>query len=260
MHGTRSIFLVGLLAVLAHMACAVGEVQNAALIAAGFSSCDTTYLADIESDFAAQVDLATPGGSPQILFDAYIPGSTTKILQTYQLTITLPAAFGFNGFGAAGASVGQLDFNFGSDHIFDQSDYTIPHRAIDANNAYADSLKNGVYDAGIDATATHTIGQGGAHVFTITLPSGGTSYGGRLLVLRHEHAFHAARGHRGAARSSGPLRRRVRRALGRSRYRRPDRQRRAAADRLQPDRDRPRAGAGVPPGLARGGGVARRAA
>ena len=74
--------------------------------------------------------------------------------------------------------VGQLDFNFGSDHVFDQSDYQIPHRAIDANTAYADSLKNGSYDAGIDATATHSIGPGGAHVFTITMPSGGTNFGG----------------------------------------------------------------------------------
>jgi hypothetical protein len=177
MYTLRSVFGVGLLAALAHMACAVGEVSSG-LLAAGTSGCDTTYFADIESDFHAQVDLSTPGSSPQIVFDAYIPGSTTKILQTYQLTISLPPEFGFNGFGEAGASVGQLDFNFGNDHVFDQSDYMIPHRAIDANAAYADSLKNGVYDAGVDATASHALGGGGEHVFTISMPSGGTNFGG----------------------------------------------------------------------------------
>lgn len=178
MHTMRSMFLVGLLAALAHMACGVGEVGNDGFAALGASVCDTTYFADIEDDFDAQVDLATPGASPQFLFDAFIPGSSTKILQTYRLQITLPSAFGFNGFGAAGASVGQLDFNFGSDRDFDQSDYTIPHRAIDANTAYADSLLNGVYDPGVDAIASHQLGVGNAHVFTISMPSGGTNFGG----------------------------------------------------------------------------------
>ena len=180
MYTLRSVFLVGLLAALAHMACAVGEVGSG-LIALVAPGCDGTYLADIESDFDAQVDLSTPGSSPQIVFGAYIPGSTTKIMQTYQLTISLPPAFGFNGFGAAGASVGALDFDFGSDRVFDLdpvADYTIPHRAIDANTAYADSLANGSYDAGIDATATHALGGGGEHLFTISMPSGGTNFGG----------------------------------------------------------------------------------
>jgi hypothetical protein len=142
--------------------------------ALGESACDTTYLADIENDFDAQVDLATPGAAPLIVFDAYVPGSTTKILQTYSLQITLPPAFGWSGFGAAGASVGQLDFNFGNDHDFDQSDYTIPHRAIDANTAYADSLANGVYDAGVDAVATHQLGPGSAGI--VQLPATPGSY------------------------------------------------------------------------------------
>lgn len=182
MHTLRSMFGVGLLAALAHMACGVGEVGNDGFALLGASACDTTYFADIENDFDAQVDLATPGSSPQIVFDAFIPGSTTKILQTYRLQITLPAAFGFSGFGAPGASVGQLDFDFGSDHDFDlPADYTIPHVAIDANTAFADSkanFPNPIYEAGIDATATHAVGGGGVHVFTISMPSGGTNFGG----------------------------------------------------------------------------------
>jgi hypothetical protein len=179
MHTLRSMFGVGLLAALAHMACAVGEVSSEFAALGGASACDTTYFADIEDDFDAQIDLATPGASPQFVFDAYIPGSAAKILQTYELKITLPAAFAFNGFGAAGASVGQLDFDFGSDHTYESpADYTIPHRAIDPNTAYADSLLNGAYDPGVDAVATHAIGVGGAHVFTISMPSGGTNFGG----------------------------------------------------------------------------------
>lgn len=183
MHTVRSMFLIGLLAALAHMACAVGEVGPEGFAALGGpADCDTNYFADIEDDFDAQIDLTTPGASPQFVFDAFIPGSATRILQTYRLQITLPAAFGFNGFGAPGTSVGRLDFDFGSDHDFDlPPGYTIPHVAIDANTAFADSkanFPNPIYEAGFDATATHALGGGGVHVFTITMPSGGTSFGG----------------------------------------------------------------------------------
>jgi hypothetical protein len=166
------------------MACAVGEVEQPRFLRGLVADCDDSYFADIENDFDAQIDLSTPGASPAIVFDAYIPGSAMKILQTYQLRIELPATFGFTGFGAPGASVGQLEFDFGSDRSFDYNavgppaDYTIPHRALDANTAYADSLANGAYDPGVDAVATYELGQAGERIFTITMPSGGTSFGG----------------------------------------------------------------------------------
>jgi len=96
-----------------------------------------------------------------------------------EITITLPAAFGFNGFGAPGASVGQWDFDFGTDKVYQPpADYTIPHRAIDANQAYADTRLSGSYDAGVDSVATHSTGVGGEHILSVVLPSGGTDNNG----------------------------------------------------------------------------------
>lgn len=153
-----------------------------ALAAFAGGPCGTAYLADVEDEFRLDVDLATPGASPAIVFEMAIPGFPgDQILLTRQLVVTLPTAFGFAGFDAlgAGAQIGQWDFDFGSDLSYDPpADYTIPHRAISANQAYADTFLNGAYDPGIDSIATHTTGGGGEHVFTVTLPSGGTNNNG----------------------------------------------------------------------------------
>lgn len=168
---------------LAGMGCA-GEHSQTFFALAAFAGgpCGTAYLADVEDEFRLDVDLATPGASPPIVFEMAIPGFPgDQILLTRRIVVTLPAAFGFAGFDAlgSGAQVGQWEFDFGSDLAYDPpADYTIPHRAITANQAYADTLANGAYDAGIDSTATHSTGGAGEHVFTITLPSGGTNNNG----------------------------------------------------------------------------------
>lgn len=173
---TCGLFLFG-------MAC-VGEHSASFKLLAAFAGgpCGTAYLDDVEDEFRLDVDLTTPGISPALIFEMAIPGFPgDQILQTRQIVITLPASFGFNGFDAlgAGAQIGQWEFDFGSDLSFDPpGDYPIPHRAISANQAYADSFKNGAYDAGIDSTASHATGGGGEHVFTVTLPSGGTNNNG----------------------------------------------------------------------------------
>jgi hypothetical protein len=163
------------------MACA-GEHSQSFFALAAFAGgpCGSAYLADVEDEFRLDVDLATPGASPAIVFEMAIPGFPgDQILLTRQIVITLPASFGFAGFDALGVPVGQWDFDFGSELSFDPpADYTIPHRATGANQAYADTFGNGVYDPGIDSTATHTTGGGGEHVFTVTLPSGGTNNNG----------------------------------------------------------------------------------
>lgn len=160
-----------------------GLIARLALAGGGPSTC-SGYLADVENGFRLDADTSTPGSSPQIVFEMAIPGSATTILLTHDVVITLPAAFGFQGFGTPGASAGSWDFDFSNpgngafDPIVGLFDYRIPHRAVGPNDAYADTLANGVYDAGIDSTATHSIGGGGAHVFTLTLPSGGTNNNG----------------------------------------------------------------------------------
>lgn len=153
-----------------------------ALAAFAGGPCGSAYLADVEDEFRLDVDLSTPGTSPALVFEMAIPGFPgNQILLTREIVITLPASFGFAGFDALGpgAQIGQWDFDFGSDLSYDPpADYTIPHRAISANQAYADTRANGTYDAGIDSTATHATGAGGEHVFTVTLPSGGTNNNG----------------------------------------------------------------------------------
>ena len=142
------------------------------------------YLAAVESSMRFDADLSTPGATPSLTFEMNIPGFATTILLTRQIVITLPAAFGFAGFDAlgAGAQIGQWDFDFTNpdNGVFDPLgpsgyDYRIPNFATGANTAYADTRLNDSYDAGIDSTGVHSIGPGGAHVFTLTLPSGGTN-------------------------------------------------------------------------------------
>lgn len=152
-----------------------------ALLAA--SAC-SGYLASVESSMRFDADLSTPGASPDVTFEMYIPGSATTILLTRQVVITLPAAFGFAGFDAlgAGAEIGHWDFDFSNpgNGVFDPSnplgyDYRLPNYATGANTAYADTWLNGSYDGGIDSIGTHSIGGGGEHIFVLTLPSGGTN-------------------------------------------------------------------------------------
>ena len=108
-------------------------------------------------------------------------------------------------------SVGQLDFNFGSDHVFDLD----PSRLHDPapRDRREQRLRRQPQERQLRRRHRRhrrptRSGGGGEHVFTITMPSGGTNFGRRLLVLRHRHALHAARRHRAAPGDAGQLRRR----------------------------------------------------
>jgi hypothetical protein len=178
---TRSSLLgLGITGLLA-FGCA-GEHSGGFLMAAfAGGPCGTAYLADVEDEFELSADTSVPGASPALVFDMAIPGAPgNQILLTRRIVFTLPAAFGFNGFGAPGAAVGQWDFDFSNpDGVYEPpADYTIPHRALSANQAYADTFANGSYDAAIDSVATYTTGGGGTHVFTVSMPSGGTNNNG----------------------------------------------------------------------------------
>jgi hypothetical protein len=163
-----------------------GSFLAAALVPRAGGVCGSAYLADVADDFRLDADTSTPGASPPVVFEMFIPGSspTNRILLTRRIVITLPAAFGFAGFGVPGTSVGAWDFDFSNpgNGVFDPfgnpSDYRIPHRATGTHTAYADTLLNGTPDAGIDSTVTHALGNGGTHVFTIEMPSGGTNNNG----------------------------------------------------------------------------------
>jgi hypothetical protein len=176
---------------LGSIACA-GEISQSllgALAPSGAVSCGGSYLAATENSMSLEAQLDTPGGTTTpVIFEMFIsflqaPG---PILLSREVVFTLPAAFGFLGFDAlgSGAQIGQWDFDYThpGNGVFDPdsapSDYRIPHYAIDANSAYGDSLLNSTYDVGVDTVATHTLGPGGEHVLTLTLPSGGTNGGG----------------------------------------------------------------------------------
>jgi hypothetical protein len=163
-----------------------GLLARTALLPRGAGTCGTAYLGAVEDTFRLDADTATPGTAPQVVFEMFIPGSSpaNQILLTRRVVITLPAEFGFQGFGAVNAPAGSWDFDFTHpgngvfDPIGSPSDYRIPHRSTGSNNAYADTLLNGAFDAGIDSTASHSVGAGGAHVFSVSMPSGGTNNNG----------------------------------------------------------------------------------
>jgi len=169
------------------MVACLGEARLGGTLPSG-GACGSVYLAGVESTFRLELDTHAAGASPSIDFEMYAPGTQPngKILLTRSVVITLPAAFGFAGFDAlgAGAAIGAWDFDYSQPNgTWDPLDprgydYRIPHYAIDASHAYADTFKNGAYDAGVDSTVAHTTGGAGEHVFTITLPSGGTNNGG----------------------------------------------------------------------------------
>lgn len=190
MSAMRRLVLLAMLAWLGSMACA-GEVSvglMAALAANGASGCGDSYLAATESSMSLDAQLDTPGATPAVVFEMFMSSSLPPgpILLTREVVFTLPASFGFLGFDAlgAGAQIGHWDFDWTNPNngVFDPggvpADYRIPHYAIDANTAYADSLLNFSYDAGTDAIATHSLGPGGTHVLTLVLPSGATNNNG----------------------------------------------------------------------------------
>lgn len=186
----RRLALYGMVGSLWLVAAACGEVSGGFRIApraAAGGECGTVYLEGVEEAFSLVADLSTPGSSPSIALDAFVPGSFgNQILLTRTLVLTLPATFSFQGFDAPGgpAPSATWDFDFSNpgngtfDPVGSPSDYRIPIVAISADQAWADSLLNGSYDAGVDPLATHTLGSGGVHVFTIELPSGGTNNNG----------------------------------------------------------------------------------
>ncbi len=175
-------FAVGL----THMACVGERSDEVAMLAAlsprGALACGASYLEVTESSMNLVADLGTPGATTGIVYEMNIPFAAGPLLKTRQVVFTLPAAFGFNGFNALGSSeIGTWEFDFAPPFgTFNPGTvgYTIPHYPIDANTAYADAKKNGSYDAGVDPTATHSLGVGGAHVFTLDLPLGGANQGG----------------------------------------------------------------------------------
>ena len=118
----------------------------------------------------------TAGETSGLSVELSIPNSmTTPILATYQAVITVPPEFTFLGFDAlgSGAVIGAWEFDFFGDGDFTGADFTIDHRSIDANSAYSDSDASGAFSAGVDPTATHTLGTGGEHIITMILPNGG---------------------------------------------------------------------------------------
>src|SRR5690606_32051242 len=69
---------------------------------AGGGPCGEVYLEGVADSFRLDADLSTPGSSPEIVFEMFIPGSDDVILLTRRIEITLPAEFGFLGFDAPG--------------------------------------------------------------------------------------------------------------------------------------------------------------
>ncbi len=163
----------------------VGEVsgtRSALRAMFALADCDGRYLADVASSMSYSADSLTPGATSGLTFDLGIPGNP-PILKTREIVITIPADFAFLGFNALGngAQIGRWDFEWNNpDGVFDSNNvgYTIPHYAIDANNAYADALLNGSYDSGTDSTASYSTGAGGEHVITLILPFGAATLGG----------------------------------------------------------------------------------
>ena len=188
MSAMRRLILLAMVAGLGSMACA-GEVSVglvAALAANAAGSCGASYLAATEGSMSLDAQLDTPGATTAVVFEMFMSFSQPPgpILLTREVVFTLPASFGFLGFDAlgAGAQIGHWDFDWTNPNngVFDPGgplgyDYRIPHYAIDANTAYADSLLNSSYDAGTDAVATHSLGPGGTHVLALMLPSGATN-------------------------------------------------------------------------------------
>jgi hypothetical protein len=150
---------------------------------AGGGTCGDSYLAAVADTMRVQVAPATPGGSPPLVFEMYVPGpgagAGQPILKTREIVVRAPGAVGFLGFDAlgAGATIGAWEFDYlFPDGDFDGANYTIPLRALAAASAYGDNLLNGAYDAGVDGVASHEL-TGGEHVFTVTLPGGGANNG-----------------------------------------------------------------------------------
>jgi hypothetical protein len=166
----------------------VWSFEEFAALAAG-GPCGEVYLEGVADSFRLDADLSTPGSSPEIVFEMFIPGNDDVILLTRRIEITLPAEFGFLGFdapGGAGAAIGSWDFDYtrpgngAFDPFGSPADYRIPHIALGPDQAFADTGANDppAYDPGIDSTAVHALGPGGEHVFTIEMPSGGTNNNG----------------------------------------------------------------------------------
>jgi hypothetical protein len=177
----RALALAGVAAALWLLGCVAEVVPDAASSSTSAIACGDQYLEAIQGTLNSFDGPRIAGETTSLEFHMGI--GTDPILQTYQVVITAPSEFGFLGFDAlgSGARIGQWDFEFANpDAEFDPNmiGYTIPHYAIDANSAYSDSLLNGVYDVGVDPIAVHSTGGSGEHVFTLTLPNGGTNQGG----------------------------------------------------------------------------------
>jgi len=96
---------------------------------------------------------------------------TMGVLESYQITVTYPSEFVFNGFDALGPTNTQIG-TYGVDFDFnDTIDFTIPIRTLDNDSAYADRDLSGTFTQGLDSTIEYT--SNGNHTFTVILPLGG---------------------------------------------------------------------------------------
>lgn len=145
----------------------------AARSASGAPPATDVFLEAIAPSASLVVDSDEPGETTGLRLVLLVP---TGVREIHELVLTVPAAFGFNGFDAlgAGAPIGRWEFDFlDPDGIFDDpANFTIQHLAGGANTAYSDSDDSGTLTA-TDPTVTHAIGPGGEHVFSFAFPLGG---------------------------------------------------------------------------------------
>ncbi len=131
------------------------------------------FLEELVPSARFEVDSSDPGVSTGIRVEFLVP---MGIREAQTVVITAPSEFGFLGFDAlgAGAQIGMWEFDFSNpDGVFDDpAGFTIDHFALGADTAFSDSDASGGLTAS-DPTVAHTLGGGGEHIFTITLPSGG---------------------------------------------------------------------------------------
>lgn len=125
-------------------------------------------------DAELSVGSSAPGETTSVEVFFFIP---TGIDQPNEVVITVPAAFGFNGFDALGSfeKIGDWAFDFSNpgNATFDGADVTLEHFANGtADEAYSDSDFSATFNA-TDPSVTHTTGAGGEHVFTLDFPDGG---------------------------------------------------------------------------------------
>ncbi|MEE2525260.1 hypothetical protein V0U79_02705 [Hyphobacterium sp. HN65] len=106
-------------------------------------------------------------------------------LETYQIVLTIPQAFTFNGFdalGPAGSRVGSYGFDF-DNSTPGVPDRVLPLRSVNATQIYADTDLSGAYEADTDAVIDYSQAQNGDHLLTATIPLGGDGSAGTITAF-----------------------------------------------------------------------------